>query len=230
METKAAKIRLNNQTDFSFIEQFQESDENGNPVPAPVPEDSIDFEIEFFADNGVRFKVSRRNGIYDHCEKLDDNRLCVYVPLSKCFLGSGWLCQKLWISLPDAFWNNTARNICIPSCPGIWLWNGPSDDVKASAEIEAFIGTVYRGKDGVTPHIGENGNWWIGNQDTGCRAEPIHFGPRELFPETGIAGTLYIDTANERAYRWDEAAAVYRCVGWGIDSSDEIILSAQDEA
>lgn len=174
--------------------------------------------------------MSRRNGIYDHCEKLDDNRLCVYVPLSKCFLGSGWLCQKLWISSPDAFWNNTARNICIPSCPGIWLWNGPSDDVKASAEIEAFIGTVYRGKDGVTPHIGENGNWWIGNQDTGCRAEPIHFGPRELFPETGIAGTLYIDTANERAYRWDEAAAVYRCVGWGIDSSDEIILSAQDEA
>ena len=82
METKAAKIRLNNQTDFSFIEQFQESDDNGNPVPAPVPEDSIDFEIEFFADNGVRFKVSRRNGIYDHCEKLDDNRLCVYVPLS----------------------------------------------------------------------------------------------------------------------------------------------------
>ena len=106
----------------------------------------------------------------------------------------------------------------------------PSDDVKASAEIEAFIGTVYRGKDGITPRIGENGNWWIGNEDTGCRAEPIHFSPRELFPETGIAGMLYIDTANERAYRWDEAAAVYRCVGWGIDSSDEIILSAQDEA
>lgn len=160
MKMKAAKIRLNNQTDFSFIEQFQESDDNGNPVPAPVPENSIDFEIEFFADNGVRFKVSRRNGIYDHCEKLDDNRLCVYVPLSKCFLGSGWLCQKLWISSPDAFWNNAARNICIPSCPGIWLWNGPSDDVKASAEIEAFIGTVYRGKDGVTPEItaDEQGN------------------------------------------------------------------------
>lgn len=56
------------------------------------------------------------------------------------------------------------------------------------------------------------------------------FRPRELFPETGIAGMLYIDTANERAYRWDEAAVAYRCVGWGIDSSDEIILSAQDEA
>ena len=126
METKAAKIRLNNQTDFSFIEQFQESDDNGNPVPAPVPEDSIDFEIEFFADNGVRFKVSRRNGIYDHCEKLDDNRLCVYVPLSKCFLGSGWLCQKLWISSPDAFWNNAARNICIPSVPGFGSGTDPA--------------------------------------------------------------------------------------------------------
>ncbi len=27
------------------------------------------------------------------------------------------------------------------------------------------------GKDGITPHIGENGNWWIGNTDTGVKAE-----------------------------------------------------------
>ena len=27
------------------------------------------------------------------------------------------------------------------------------------------------GKDGITPHIGENGNWYIGEQDTGSKAE-----------------------------------------------------------
>lgn len=26
------------------------------------------------------------------------------------------------------------------------------------------------GKDGITPHIGENGNWWIGEKDTGVSA------------------------------------------------------------
>ena len=32
------------------------------------------------------------------------------------------------------------------------------------------LGTIV-GKDGVTPHIGENGNWWIGETDTGVPAK-----------------------------------------------------------
>ena len=30
---------------------------------------------------------------------------------------------------------------------------------------------ITNGKDGITPHIGENGNWWIGNTDTGVKAQ-----------------------------------------------------------
>ena len=29
------------------------------------------------------------------------------------------------------------------------------------------------GVDGKTPHIGENGNWWIGDEDTGVKAEGV---------------------------------------------------------
>lgn len=29
------------------------------------------------------------------------------------------------------------------------------------------------GNDGITPNIGDNGNWWVGNQDTGIRAQGI---------------------------------------------------------
>lgn len=55
------------------------------------------------------------------------------------------------------------------------------------------------------------------------------FGPRSEFPDRGNTVRLYIDTSNERTYRWDEASAAYRCVGWGINDGDEVILTAQEE-
>jgi len=40
--------------------------------------------------------------------------------------------------------------------------------------INSGGGTVEPGKDGITPHIGANGNWWLGDTDTGqpSRGEP----------------------------------------------------------
>lgn len=35
------------------------------------------------------------------------------------------------------------------------------------------VGGEGGGADGITPHIGTNGNWWIGNEDTGVRAEGV---------------------------------------------------------
>lgn len=40
----------------------------------------------------------------------------------------------------------------------------PDDTVARESE------TVYDGKNGITPHIGDNGNWWIGDTDTGVSA------------------------------------------------------------
>lgn len=39
--------------------------------------------------------------------------------------------------------------------------------------IETDLGdyVIIRGDDGITPHIGENGNWWLGNKDTGVKAK-----------------------------------------------------------
>lgn len=42
-------------------------------------------------------------------------------------------------------------------------------DTKFDAAIN--IGTTGGGKDGITPHIGENGNWFIGDEDTGVKAQ-----------------------------------------------------------
>lgn len=50
-------------------------------------------------------------------------------------------------------------------------------------------------KDGKTPYIGANGNWWIGETDTGVKVVNIAFGTEDVtagsaspYPE----GTLYV--------------------------------------
>lgn len=50
------------------------------------------------------------------------------------------------------------------------------------------------GADGVTPHIGDNGNWWIGETDTGIRAQGPKGNPGEngTTPHIGENGNWYI--------------------------------------
>lgn len=38
---------------------------------------------------------------------------------------------------------------------------------------EDFVWVPFVGENGVTPHVGENGNWYIGGTDTGVRAEAL---------------------------------------------------------
>lgn len=40
----------------------------------------------------------------------------------------------------------------------------------ADVTLSANSAIGKNGEDGVTPYVGENGNWWIGGTDTGVRA------------------------------------------------------------
>lgn len=44
--------------------------------------------------------------------------------------------------------------------------NGIAPDENGNVEIE-----IPQGANGKTPYIGDNGNWWIGDVDTGVKAE-----------------------------------------------------------
>ena len=48
------------------------------------------------------------------------------------------------------------------------------------------------GNDGVTPHIGDNGNWWIGSYDTGVKAT----GDNGITPHIGNNGNWWIATSD----------------------------------
>ena len=55
------------------------------------------------------------------------------------------------------------------------LWNVSYDNgaTWVSLGVKATGAAGKDGADGLTPHIGENGNWWVGNTDTGVLAKGI---------------------------------------------------------
>lgn len=106
--------------------------------------------------------------------------------------GLGWYQHSVKASNPQVFaWTGWA------SAPkwgeGDWLYNPDNGNVglctsrtnKADGSGSANItykGTL-KGTDGTTPHIGTNGNWYIGSTDTGVKA----------------AGTDYVLTAADKS-------------------------------
>lgn len=42
--------------------------------------------------------------------------------------------------------------------------------LSSGGSMTGGVGTVFA-RDGITPHIGENGNWWLGDKDTGVHAQ-----------------------------------------------------------
>lgn len=65
--------------------------------------------------------------------------------------------------------------------------NNAIEDAVASGE--------FKGDDGVTPHIGSNGNWYIGDTDTGISAKGTK-GDSGTTPHIGDNGNWYIGTTD----------------------------------
>ena len=61
------------------------------------------------------------------------------------------------------------------------------------AAVKAYVDSITAGKDGITPHIAENENWWIGTTDTGIKAK----GTNGKDGHTPIKGTDYYTDADK---------------------------------
>ena len=71
--------------------------------------------------------------------------------------------------------------------------NGVEIGYKVDFKVHPSI-TIYHGEDGKageTPRIGENGNWWVGNQDTGVKAKGEDGGQGQT-PHIGSNGNWWI--------------------------------------
>ena len=67
-----------------------------------------------------------------------------------------------------------------------------------------------KGEPGITPHIGENGNWWIGDDDTGVNAVGIgNYSPNEiLFVESDISANQYKNNTTIKCVVFNGDAAI----------------------
>ena len=68
--------------------------------------------------------------------------------------------------------------------------------------LKTLVGTNGKdGVDGITPHIGSNGNWFLGKTDTNCKAsiseneitEKVNTQVNAYLAENGVATKEYVD-------------------------------------
>nr|DAH74335.1 MAG TPA: hypothetical protein [Caudoviricetes sp.] len=94
--------------------------------------------------------------------------------------GLGWYQHSVKASSPQVFaWTG------LPAAPkwgeGDWLYNpdngnvglctSRTDNADGSGHANITYTGTLKGTDGITPHIGTNGNWFLGETDTGVKAE-----------------------------------------------------------
>ena len=113
--------------------------------------------------------------------------------------GLGWYQYVVTTSTPQVFsWTGW------PAAPkwgeGDWLYDPDNgnvglctvriDNADGSGHANITYKGTIKGTDGTTPHIGENGNWYIGDTDTGVSAG----GASYIFKVTVVEGTGGPDT------------------------------------
>ena len=84
----------------------------------------------------------------------------------------------------------------------------------------SFSETVLKGdkgEDGITPHIGENGNWYLGSTDTGkpSRGAKGDKGEKGANGKTPVKGTDYWTAADKTEIVNDTLAALPTWTGGG---------------
>ena len=73
----------------------------------------------------------------------------------------------------------------------VWLTDADGDMIRTTGDDGKDGEDGEDGNDGLTPHIGKNGNWWIGTTDTGIKARG-ETGNDGLTPYVGGNGNWWI--------------------------------------
>lgn len=128
--------------------------------------------------------------------------------------GRGWYQYSVKASDPQVFaWTG------LPAAPkwgeGDWLYNPDNGNVglctrrtnnaDGSGQASVTYTGTLKGPDGITPYINSNGNWFIGEADTGVAAkgqDGAKWFVQDDEPQTGVnEGDYWLDTGTNDVYR-----------------------------
>lgn len=88
------------------------------------------------------------------------------------------------------------------------------------------------GADGITPHIGDNGNWWIGETDTGVKASSdglqqqaeIHYYTIDVDGNSDSYSGGWIDLSTHWSYMCSPSGIAYHDGTGYIDEQNDLIF------
>lgn len=127
-------IPHNYRSDFTLVEIFYKHDKETNEMVATeIPDTEIDFEFVYRAEDDRTFSAGRKHGTYFNCKPISNNSIEVYIPLSRCNLGTGPLVHFLQLHTPNGNFPEEVQNICVPASTGYILHKGPSATVSTAA-------------------------------------------------------------------------------------------------
>ena len=123
-----------------------------------------DYIAEFVFDDewDGKIKTARfvQNGEYFDVVLADDR--CDIPPLKTGFIRVGVFTDSMTSTYADVYFKASIKD-------GSGNPVEPPEDVYA--QLTALIeGGMLKGADGLTPYVGENNNWWMGDADTGILA------------------------------------------------------------
>lgn len=123
-----------------------------------------DYIAEFHFDEewNDKIKTARfvQNGEYVDVVLVDDR--CKIPPLKTGFIRVGVFTDSMTSTYADVYFKTSIKD-------GSGNPAEPPEDVYA--QLTALIESgMLKGADGLTPYVGENNNWWIGDVDTGILA------------------------------------------------------------
>lgn len=127
-------ILHNYRSDIALVENFYRYDEVKNELVATeIPDIEIDFEFTYRAEDNREFTAGRKAGAYFNCKPISNNSIEVYIPLSRCQLGTGILAHFLNLHTPNENFPEQIQNICVPASTGYMLHKGPSAPTTTAA-------------------------------------------------------------------------------------------------
>lgn len=154
-------------------------------------EDGCDFTVPFIFEYrtifGRKYSASHVDSVYTNCSLLEDGRLMVV--FDNHDLPPGILTCVRHFYLNDQDFHDGICDLWDKRDTGIVLTIGETDNCEIKVEVPPFYSQGPKGEPGITPHIGDNDNWWIGEKDTGVLAK----GQDGATPSIGDNGNWWIN-------------------------------------
>lgn len=154
-------------------------------------EDGCDFTVPFFFEYrtvfGRKYTASHVEGVFTNCSLQEDGRLMVV--FDNHDLPPGILTCVRHFYLNDQDFHDGICDLWDKRDTGVILTIGETDNCEIEVEVPPFYSQGPQGIPGITPHIGDNFNWWIGEEDTGVLAK----GQNGATPSIGDNGNWWIN-------------------------------------